>query len=50
MVEKEDQHRLLLDLGVDLGQGWLYGKPAAEIPPPAPARFGKRMGVKEAWG
>ena len=50
MVEKEDQHRILLDLGVDLGQGWLYGRPAAEIPPPAPARFGKRMGAKEAWG
>jgi EAL domain-containing protein (putative c-di-GMP-specific phosphodiesterase class I) len=50
MVEKEDQHRILLDLGVDLGQGWLYGRPAAEIPPPAPARFGKRIGAKEAWG
>jgi EAL domain-containing protein (putative c-di-GMP-specific phosphodiesterase class I)/GGDEF domain-containing protein len=50
MVEKEDQHRILLDLGVDLGQGWLYGRPAAEIPPPAPARFGKRLGAKEAWG
>jgi EAL domain-containing protein (putative c-di-GMP-specific phosphodiesterase class I) len=50
MVEKEDQHRLLLDLGVDLGQGWLYGRPAAEIPPPAPARFGKRLGAKEARG
>jgi EAL domain-containing protein (putative c-di-GMP-specific phosphodiesterase class I)/GGDEF domain-containing protein len=50
MVEKEDQHRILLDLGVDLGQGWLYGRPAAEIPPPAPARFGKRLGAKEMWG
>jgi EAL domain-containing protein (putative c-di-GMP-specific phosphodiesterase class I)/GGDEF domain-containing protein len=50
MVEKEDQHRILLDLGVDLGQGWLYGRPAAEIPLPAPARFGKRLGAKEAWG
>jgi EAL domain-containing protein (putative c-di-GMP-specific phosphodiesterase class I)/GGDEF domain-containing protein len=50
MVEKEDQHRILLDLGVDLGQGWLYGRPAAEIPPPAPARFGRRLGFKEAWG
>ena len=50
MVEKEDQHRILLDLGVDLGQGWLYGRPAAEIPPPAPARFGRRQGFKEAWG
>jgi len=53
MVEKEDQHRCLLDLGVDLGQGWLYGRPAAEIPIPAitlPQRLGKRMGVKEQWG
>jgi EAL domain-containing protein (putative c-di-GMP-specific phosphodiesterase class I)/GGDEF domain-containing protein len=50
MVEKEDQHRILLDLGVDLGQGWLYGRPAADIPPPGPARFGKRIGAKEAWG
>ena len=50
MVEKEDQHRILLNLGVDLGQGWLYGRPAAEIPPPAAARFGKRLGAKEMWG
>lgn len=50
MVEKEDQHRCLLELGVDMGQGWLYGRPAAEIPPPAAQRFGKRMGAKEAWG
>ena len=33
-----------------LAQGWLYGRPAAEIPPPAAQRFGKRMGAKEAWG
>lgn len=53
MIEKEDQHKCLLDLGVDLGQGWLYGKPAAEIPPPSIAgavRLGKRMGVREQWG
>ena len=50
MVEKEDQHRCLLELGVDMGQGWLYGRPAAEIPLPAAGRFGKRMGAKEAWG
>ncbi|MBL9034775.1 MAG: EAL domain-containing protein [Rhodospirillaceae bacterium] len=52
MIEKEDQHKCLLDLGVDLGQGWLYGKPSAEIPPPSIAgamRLGKRMGVREQW-
>lgn len=53
MIEKEDQHRCLLELGVDLGQGWLYGRPAADIPIPAlsqPQRLGKRMGVRESWG
>lgn len=53
MIEKEDQHKCLMELGVDLGQGWLYGKPAAEIPPPSIAgavRLGKRMGVREQWG
>jgi len=34
MVEREDQHKILQDLGVTLGQGWLYGRPAADIPPP----------------
>ena len=53
MVEKDDQHKCLLDLGVDLGQGWLYGRPAAEIPVPPvtqPQRLGKRMGAREGWG
>jgi EAL domain-containing protein (putative c-di-GMP-specific phosphodiesterase class I) len=31
MIEREDQHQSLFELGVDLGQGWLYGRPAAEI-------------------
>jgi EAL domain-containing protein (putative c-di-GMP-specific phosphodiesterase class I) len=50
MIEKEDQHRCLLELGVDLGQGWLYGRPAAAILPTASPRLGKRLGAKEAWG
>jgi EAL domain-containing protein (putative c-di-GMP-specific phosphodiesterase class I) len=53
MVEKDDQHKCLLDLGVDLGQGWLYGRPAAEIPTPPvtqPQRLGKRLGAREGWG
>ena len=33
MVEREDQHKILLELGVTLGQGWLYGRPAPEIVP-----------------
>jgi len=41
MVEREDQHKILLELGVSLGQGWLYGRPAPEIAPgaaPDPAK------------
>jgi EAL domain-containing protein (putative c-di-GMP-specific phosphodiesterase class I) len=34
MVEREDQHNILQDLGVTLGQGWLYGRPSPDIPPP----------------
>lgn len=56
MIEQEDQHKCLSDLGVDLGQGWLYGRPVAEIPPPvvttaliSPPRVSKRAGAKETW-
>ena len=33
MVEREEQHKTLLELGVTLGQGWLYGRPSPDIPP-----------------
>jgi EAL domain-containing protein (putative c-di-GMP-specific phosphodiesterase class I) len=32
MVEREEQHKKLQDLGVTLGQGWLYGRPSPDIP------------------
>jgi EAL domain-containing protein (putative c-di-GMP-specific phosphodiesterase class I) len=32
MVEREEQHKTLQDLGVTLGQGWLYGRPSPDIP------------------
>jgi EAL domain-containing protein (putative c-di-GMP-specific phosphodiesterase class I)/signal transduction histidine kinase len=35
-VETEEQHRLLVDLGADLGQGFLYGKPDALHAPTGP--------------
>ncbi len=53
MIEREDQHKCLLDLGTDLGQGWLYGRPSPEIPLPSisgASRLGKRAGAKEQWG
>jgi EAL domain-containing protein (putative c-di-GMP-specific phosphodiesterase class I) len=34
MVEREDQHKILQNLGVTLGQGWLYGRPSPDIPSP----------------
>jgi EAL domain-containing protein (putative c-di-GMP-specific phosphodiesterase class I) len=33
MVEHEEEHKILQDLGVSLGQGWLYGRPAPQIAP-----------------
>lgn len=52
MVEKEDQHKCLADLGVDLGQGWLYGRPVSEIeaaPKSPPPRISRRTGAKDQW-
>ena len=51
MVEGRETARLAADLGVCLGQGWLYGKPQASLPQPVakppPAR---RRGAVEQWG
>lgn len=33
MIETEDQARYLRDIGVDKGQGWLYGKAQADVLP-----------------
>ncbi|MHA1536441.1 MAG: EAL domain-containing protein [Alphaproteobacteria bacterium] len=38
MVETEPHIRFLLDSGLDYGQGYLFGKPAAELAPTAAAR------------
>jgi EAL domain-containing protein (putative c-di-GMP-specific phosphodiesterase class I) len=44
MVEHEEEHKILQDLGVTLGQGWLYGRPAPQIAPSgAQARVPRKM-------
>ena len=46
MVEHEEEHKILHDLGVTLGQGWLYGRPAPEIAPsggPATVRVPRKL-------
>ncbi|MBA4803296.1 MAG: EAL domain-containing protein [Brevundimonas sp.] len=43
MVETEDQARVVRELGVTHGQGWLFGRPEAE-PRPAPAPAARLTG------
>jgi EAL domain-containing protein (putative c-di-GMP-specific phosphodiesterase class I) len=31
-IEREEEHEQLLELGIQFGQGWLYGKPAPVSP------------------
>jgi EAL domain-containing protein (putative c-di-GMP-specific phosphodiesterase class I) len=42
MVEHEDEHKILQNLGVTLGQGWLYGRPAPQTAA-AGARVPRKM-------
>jgi EAL domain-containing protein (putative c-di-GMP-specific phosphodiesterase class I) len=41
MVEAKDQHQLLLEYGVEYGQGWYYGRPLADFIAPK---------ASKAWG
>ena len=51
MVETRQTARLLKDLGVDLGQGWAFGKPAPQpVYEPPVAVSARRMGEREQWG
>lgn len=53
MIETEDAAKAVAELGVELGQGWLFGKPVAKpegmqrAPTPVAAR---RRGEVESWG
>ena len=53
MIETEEVAKAAADLGVELGQGWLFGKPVAkpegmERAPTAVAA--RRRGEVESWG
>lgn len=51
MIETEEQATAIRDLGVGYGQGWLFGRPAAEpvIAAPQPVAV-RRRGVVASWG
>jgi EAL domain-containing protein (putative c-di-GMP-specific phosphodiesterase class I) len=53
MVETEATAEILRKMGVNLGQGYLFGRPTSE-PIPAPLRrspvAARRAGVRETWG
>ena len=52
MIENEDLARLAQGLGIDLGQGYLFGRPERVIKAPAPPApvASRRKGVVENWG
>ena len=51
MIETEDAARAVQDLGVNYGQGWLFGRAEAEPVTTGPvAQRARRQGMIEAWG
>lgn len=51
MIETEDAAQAVQDLGVNFGQGWLFGRAEAEPVTTGPvAQRARRQGVIEAWG
>ncbi len=51
MIETEDAAQAVQDLGVNYGQGWLFGRAEAEPVTLAPvAQRARRQGVIDAWG
>ena len=52
MIETEDAARRIEAMGIELGQGWLFGKPTSKpvaIRKKAPV-MGRRRGASETWG
>jgi EAL domain-containing protein (putative c-di-GMP-specific phosphodiesterase class I) len=52
MVETVEQANQILALGIDFGQGYLFGRPenTPAYAPAGPIAFGKRRGARETWG
>jgi EAL domain-containing protein (putative c-di-GMP-specific phosphodiesterase class I) len=51
MIETEEQKTTIRGLGVGYGQGWLFGRPAAEPTTAGPgAVTARRVGSVEGWG
>ena len=49
-LETEEQVAAARAMGFNLGQGYRFGAPVAELPVPLPKSAGKRKGVQESWG
>ena len=47
MIEDEQAASRATELGLEFGQGWLFGKPVQELP--APVRSRRRKGEVETW-
>jgi EAL domain-containing protein (putative c-di-GMP-specific phosphodiesterase class I) len=52
MVETAETRRVAQSVGVDLGQGWCFAKPSADLvyPPPSVAVPVRRKGEVASWG
>lgn len=50
MIETEEMAELCQTMGIGLGQGWLFGRPKAQIEAPKEVINGRRKGFSETWG